>query len=64
MTLLHKLYSFNIVTEDLVNINILYIWSLVEQNGAVCNSNITQEEIEDIERVQKVALKVILKESS
>ena len=63
MTLLQKLYSFNIPTKDLVNIYILYIRSLVEQNVAVWNSTITQEEKEDIERVQRVALRIILKEN-
>ena len=61
MTILHKLYSFNIPTEDLIIIYILYIRSLLEQNVAVWNSSISQEDIEDLERVQKVALKVILK---
>ena len=63
MTLLQKLYSFNLPVEDLVNIYILYIRSLVEQNVAVWNSIITQEEKEDIEHVQKVALCIILKEN-
>ena len=63
MILLQKLYSFKVPTEDLVNIYILYIRSLVEQNVAVWNHTITQEETEDIERVQKVALKMILKEN-
>ena len=63
MTLLQKLYSFNLPVEDLVNIYILYIRSLVEQNVAVWNSIITQEEKEDIERVQKDALRIILKEN-
>ena len=62
MTLLHKLYSFKVATDDLVNIYILYIRSLVEQNVAVWNSTITQEEVEDIERVQKVAVRIILKD--
>ena len=62
MLILHKLYSFNISVEDLVHIYILYIRSLVEQNVAVWNHTITQEEEEDIERVQKIALKVILKD--
>ena len=35
---------------------------LVEQNIAVWNSTITQEEVEDIERVQKVAVRTILKD--
>ena len=63
MSLLHKLFTFKVSTDDLVNIYILYIRSLVEQNVAVWSSTITQEEIEDIERVQKVALRIILKES-
>ena len=62
MSIIHKLYSFNVAVEDLIHIYILYIRSLVEQNVAVWNHTITQEEIEDIERVQKVALKIILKE--
>ena len=63
MSLLQKLYTFKVSIDDLVNIYILYIRSLVEQNVAVWSSTITQEEIEDIERVQKVALRIILKES-
>ena len=62
MCIIHKLYSFNVPVVDLVNIYILYIRSLVEQNVAVWNHTITQEEAEDIERVQKIALKIILKE--
>ena len=62
MIILHRLYSFNVATEDLVIIYILYIRSLLEQNVAVWNYAITQEECEDIERVQKVAVKIILKD--
>ena len=62
MTILHKLYSFNISTEDLITIYKLYIRSLVEQNVAVWSSSISEEESQDIERVQKVAMKIILKE--
>ena len=35
----------------------------VEQNAAVWNHSITQKECEDIERVQKVAIQIILKEN-
>ena len=35
MSLLKKLFTFKVSTEDLVNIYILYIRSLVEQNVAV-----------------------------
>ena len=62
MIILHRLYSFNVATEDLVIIYILYIRSLLEQNVAAWNYAITQEECEDIERVQKVAVKIILKD--
>ena len=62
MTILIKLYSFHVPVEDLIHIYILYIRSLVEQNVAVWNHTITQEEVEDIERVQKTALRIILKE--
>ena len=57
------IYLFSVPTEDPVNIYILYIWSLVEQNVAVWHHTITMEETEDLERVQKVALKMILKEN-
>ena len=61
MTILQKLNSFNVPIEDLVTIYKLYVRSLVEQNVAVWNSSITVEECEDLERVQKVAIKIILK---
>ena len=61
MIILQKLYSFNVPIEDLVTIYKLYVRSLVEQNVAVWNSSITVEECEDLERVQKVAIKIILK---
>ena len=62
MTILHKLYSFNVPIQDLITIYKLYIRSLVEQNVAVWSSSITNEESEDIEKVQKVAIKIILKD--
>ena len=61
MTILHKLYSFNVPIEDLLTKYKLYIRSLVAQNVAVWSSSITLEELQDIERVQKVAMKIILK---
>jgi hypothetical protein len=57
MSLLQKLFTFKVSTDDLVNIYILYIRSLVEQNDAVWSSTITQEEIEDIECVQRCHIK-------
>ena len=62
MSILHKLVKFSLPIEDLVNIYILYIRSVLEQSAVVWNSSITKGEQLDIERVQKCALRVILKE--
>ena len=62
MLILHKLYAFNIPDEDLVNIFVLYIRSILEQNCQVWHFAISQEEKSDLERVQKVAMKIILQE--
>ena len=62
MLILHKLYEFNMPDEDLVHIYILYLRSILEQSCQVWHYAITEEENEDLERVQKVACKVILQE--
>ena len=62
MIILHKLYAFNVADCDLVNIYNLYIRSILEQNCQVWHYAITQEEISDLERVQKVATKIILQD--
>ena len=62
MVILHRLFSFNIEDSDLVTIYILYNRSILEQSCQVWHHAITEEEVMDIERVQKVACKVILKE--
>ena len=62
MILLHKLYSFKVNTEDLVNIYILYIRSILEQSCVVWSYSITNEEKSDLERVQRVACKIILQD--
>ena len=62
MTILRNLYQFNIPEDDLVQIYYLYIRSVLEYNSSVWFSSITQEESSDIERVQKCACKIILKE--
>ena len=63
MQILRKLYEFNVPTEDMVQIYSLYVRSILEFNCCVWNFNITQAEADDIERVQKVACKIILKTS-
>ena len=62
MVILHKLGKFCLPISDLVNIYVLYIRSVVEQSAVVWNSSITKGEQLDIERVQKCALRIILKD--
>ena len=62
MIILHQLYSFKIEESELVNIYILYIKSILEHSCQVWHFTITEEEISDLERVQKVACKIILKD--
>ena len=62
MSILRKLFEFNIPREDLVLIYTMYIRSVLEYNSNVWFSSITMEEREDIERVQKVACRIILKD--
>ena len=61
MIMLHKLYSFNIGDDDMVNIYILYFRSILDHSCQVWHYSITEEEKDDFERVQKVACKIILK---
>ena len=62
MRLLHKLVSFRVPAEELVNIYVLYIRSILEQSCQVWHSSLTLEQFHDLERVQKNALKIILQE--
>ena len=62
MSILRKLYEFDIPVEDLVLIYNQYIRSILEFNSNVWFSNLTNEEREDIERVQRVACQIILKD--
>ena len=62
MEILRKLYSFNVPVHDLVHIYILYIRSVLEFNCCVWHFGLTKEEICDLERVQKTACKIILKQ--
>ena len=62
MCMLRNLYEFDIPKGDLVMIYTMYIRSVLEYNSNVWFSSITNEEREDIERVQRVACKIILKD--
>ena len=62
MTILRNLYPFHVPVEDMVNIYCLYIRSVAEQSSVVWSSSITSGEEYDLERTQKVALRIILKD--
>ena len=62
MAIIRKLYEFNVPVVDLVQIYTLFIRSILEFNSCVWNFNLTQEQSNDLERVQKVSCKIILKE--
>ena len=62
MRLLHKLVDFGVPTADLVNIYILYVRSILEQSCQVWHSSLTLGNFQDLERVQKNALKIILQD--
>ena len=59
MVILKNLVKFDVPLIDLVQIYTLYIRSVAEQSAVVWHPSITKGEQRDIERVQKVALKVI-----
>ena len=63
MSILRNLFDFNLPVIELLDVYILYIRSVIEQSSVVWSSSITVEERQDIERIQKVALRIILKEN-
>ena len=62
MAILKNLYHFNLPLSEMVEIYGLYIRSVVEQAAVVWHSSLTKGEQLDLERVQKVALRIILKD--
>ena len=63
MRLLHKLVDFGVPLDDLVQIYILYVRSILEQSCQVWHSSLTLENFQDLERFQKNGLKIILQEN-
>ena len=63
MTILRKLYSFNVPNSDLILIYITYIRCLLEQSCVVWHSSLRQEDSTKLERVQKIALRIIMKDT-
>ena len=62
MSLFHRLYEFDVPVQDLIEIYILYIRSVLESSAVVWNSSLTKGQELELERVQKVALRIILKD--
>ena len=62
MQLLRKCATFTTNQEELKNIYILFVRSILEQSCVVWHSSLTIEDSNDLERVQKSAIKIILKE--
>ena len=60
MELLRRVAGFGASTEDLKTIYILFIRSILEHSATVWHSSLSQENI-DLERIQKSATKIILK---
>ena len=61
MEILRRVSSFGAPVEDLKDIYILFVRSLLEQSAVVWHSSLTKENEQDLERVQKNALRIILK---
>ena len=62
MELLRRVASFGTSIEDLKNIYFLFVRSQLEQSAVVWHSSLTEENIVDLERVQKSAVKIIMGE--
>ena len=62
MELLRRISSFGVPTKDLIDVYFLFVRSILEQSATVWHSGLTSENSNDIERVQKSALKIILKD--
>ena len=63
MQLLRKVASFGASLDEKRTIYILYIRNILEQSCVVWSSRLTADNIKDLERVQKAALKIILNKS-
>ena len=62
MELIRKVASFGAKKEDLKNLYILFVRSQLEQSAVVWHSSLTEENIQNLERVQKSAIKIIMGE--
>ena len=62
MELLRKVAFFKPPIDDLRNIYLLYVRRILEQSCVVWHSALTEENANDLERVQKCAVKIMLGE--
>ena len=62
MIMIRKLSEFCVPMEDMLNIYVLYICSAAEQSCVVWHSSLTEEGHTELERIQKVALRIILQD--
>ena len=60
MVISRNLNTFHVPMQEMINIYCLYIRSVAEQSSVVWSSSITTGEVNDLERTQKVALRIIL----
>ena len=59
MIILRRLKEFNVDIADMIKIYVLFIRVVIEQSSVVWSSALTQQEENNLERTQKVALKII-----
>ena len=62
MSILNKMFEFTVPLNDLVDIYIVYIRLVIESSAVVWSSSLTQGQVLELERVQKIAMRIILKE--
>ena len=62
MLLLKQTLSFGATREEMVHLWILYCRSVLEQSAVVWSSSLTQENKDDLERMQKSFAKLVLKD--
>ena len=63
ISLLSKLKYVGVSQEDLIDVYVLFIRSLLEYCSVVWHSSLTIEDIQTLERVQKTSLRIILGDS-
>ena len=59
MIIIRKLVEFQLKSEDLITIYILYIRSVIEQSSVVGSSSLTLEDLASFERCKRIALRLI-----